>query len=146
MAKSFKSFLTEASVSVISIDKNNVDLELEETRAEINSNLAQVLAGGFVNPYMGYYKVAKILTWYGITIPQVIFRNDIVGEEVFLISQFGKESGVVTNKPLNFATGDYFTYSEQGDVKVHRLHFEWMQNDKGVYVVKARIEPGPLPK
>lgn len=142
MARSFKSFLTEASVSVVQIDKNNVDLELEETRNEINSTLAQVLAGGFVNPYMGYHKVAKIMSWYGIEVPQVIFRNDIVGEEVFLISQFGKISGVENAKPLNPDTGNYFTYSEAGDMIQHRLRFEWAQNDKGIYVVKAKVEAG----
>jgi hypothetical protein len=102
----------ELNFPVITLDKEKVDLDKESTRNEINRNLSSELVTNFINPYAGWLKVGKVLTLYNITLPKVIFKNDIEGEEVVAITQFGADlSGKESAPQLPYEEEYYLYYS-----------------------------------
>lgn len=111
---SFKNFIVEGGyhVPVVSVSKDKVDLSKDDTRNEINRNLAAVLSNNFINPYGGWSAIRKVLTMYNITLPKVIFHDAEEDEEVVALSQFGEKigaklDGTVTTTPDE---SDYFLY------------------------------------
>jgi hypothetical protein len=113
----FRDFVTEGfDFPVVSIDKDKTDLSKEATRNEINKNLAAELSIQFVNPYAGWIRIGKLLTFYNITLPKVLFDDDVEGEEVVAITQFGGVfgadlSGKVTAPHLPDESEFYLYYS-----------------------------------
>jgi hypothetical protein len=114
----FKDFIVENghNVPVVSLSKDEVDLNKAETRNEINRNLAAGLSRHWMNPYGGWVKAGKILSMYNIFLPKVTFNNDEEGEEVVAINQFGDKfganlDGTVTTDADPDMDGIYFYYS-----------------------------------
>lgn len=111
---SFKDFIVEGGyhVPVVSISKDKVNLSKDDTRNEINRNLAAVLSSNFINPYGGWTAIGKVLIKYGISLPKVIFHDAEESEEVVALSQFGEKlgaslSGEITMQPEE---SEYFLY------------------------------------
>lgn len=76
--KTFKVFYKEASagydnVPVVSIEKNQVDLNDEKTLFELNRNISLALSKDFSSAEEGLLAAKKILTMYGIEIPEQHF-------------------------------------------------------------------------
>lgn len=110
----FGDFIAEGGyhVPVVSVSKDKVDISKDDTRNEINRNLAAVLSCNFINPYGGWSAIRKILTMYNITLPKVIFHDAEEDEEVVAISQFGSKvganlDGTITTSPEE---SEYFLY------------------------------------
>lgn len=100
---SFHEFLNEGGyhVPVVSISKDKVDLSNDKTRDEINRNLAAVLSREWTNPYCGLQKVSKILSIYGINLPKIILQDDMEGEVVIVLNQFGETVGAKLDGTIN---------------------------------------------
>jgi len=91
--KSFKEFVMELhDVPVVSIEKTQVELDEPETVNEINKNLQIVLSKDFANIGEGLNACKKILTMYGIELPQINFKDQNKGKILVNIGQF-KSSG-----------------------------------------------------
>jgi len=99
----FREFLNEGGyhVPVVSISKDKVDLSKDRTRDEINRSLAAVLSREFTNPYNGLQKVGKILSTYGINLPKIILEDDMEGEVVIVLNQFGETVGAKLDGTIN---------------------------------------------
>jgi hypothetical protein len=115
----FKDFVTEShgyGLTVVSISKDKVDLSNEDTRNEINKNLAAVLSDTYINPYSGWLKSAKILSMYSIPLPRVLFKDAEEGEEVVAINQFGQVLGAKTDGSVELEPEDneYYFYYDYG--------------------------------
>lgn len=115
--KTFKTLVTElALVQTVSLDKNQADCSKPETRNEINKNLRAVTAQGFANPYMALERVRKVLSGYGIELPQVRSYDEPTAVMVFPVSQFGAKSGEaisttgIIEPPTGESGADYFVY------------------------------------
>jgi len=138
--------LNEGYVQVVDIEKNNADFNMLATRMEINQNLALVLAPKFFNPYMGWLKVAKVLSMYGIVLPRVIFKDLLDGEEVVVLQQFGEKSGADISKPTDRVDGHITPpNAEVGDPReyhqeyylVFKYELDW--EDGSFYTMTARV-------
>jgi hypothetical protein len=109
----FRRYVSECgdglAMPVISISKETVGLDQEETRDEINDNLYAALEPNFLNPYVAWIRASKLLALYGIALPRVIFDDIMDGEEVVAISQFGNKHGE-TDEP----DGEYYFYFSYG--------------------------------
>jgi len=142
--KSFKEYLGEGcDVVVVSIEKNNADFNMLATRMEINQNLALVLSPKFFNPYMGWIKVSKVLAMYGITLPRVIFKDLLDGEEIVVLQQFGEKTGVLpTDAPWN--PGEIANVAPPHEPEEHNEYYlvfnytlDWEEG--GFYNMTARV-------
>jgi hypothetical protein len=116
----FGEFSTEGGyhMPVVSISKDEVDLSKEETRNEMNRNISAELSRHFMNPYGAWLKIGKILEMYSIFLPKVIFNDEMEGEEVVAIQQFGGQwgadlSGKVTT-PNSPDDTEYYLYYSYG--------------------------------
>ena len=116
----FGEFISEGgyNVPVVSISKDKVDLTKESTRNEINRNIAAELSRQWMNPYGGWLKVGRILSMYSIFLPKVIFDDEVEGEEVVALNQFGGKwgadiSGKVTS-PNDSDEEEYYLYYSFG--------------------------------
>jgi hypothetical protein len=116
----FNEFIVEGGchVPVVSISKDKVDLSKEETRNEMNRNIAAELSRSWMNPYGGWVKVRKVLSMYNIFLPNVFFKDETDGEEVIALSQFGDKwgadlSGTVTS-PGHPDESEYYLYYSYG--------------------------------
>jgi hypothetical protein len=116
----FSEFITEGGygVPVVSLSKDKVDLAKENTRNEINRNIAAELSRTWMNPYGGWMKIRKVLSMYNIFLPNVIFQDEEEGEEVIAIQQFGDKfgadlSGVVTS-PHEPDDAEFYLYYSYG--------------------------------
>jgi hypothetical protein len=91
----FDEFIAEGgyNVPVVSISTEKYDLAKEPTRNEINRNIAAELSSQFVNPYNGWLKISRILEMYSIFLPKVILNDELEGEEIVAIQQFGSQWG-----------------------------------------------------
>jgi hypothetical protein len=114
---SYKDFIAEGGyhVPVVSVSKDKVNLSKDDTRNEINRNLAAVLSCNFINPYGGWTAVGKVLIKYGIALPKIIFHDAEESEEVVALSQFGEKigaslSGEITTKPEESEFFLYYSY------------------------------------
>lgn len=96
---SFSEFLNEGGyhVPVVSISKDKVDLSDDKTRDEINRNLSASLSREWINPYSALMRVSKITSQYGINLPKIILDDDVEGEVVVAINQFGQKIGAELN-------------------------------------------------
>jgi hypothetical protein len=116
----FGEFLAEGGyhVPVVSLSKDRVDLEKEETRNEINRNFAAELSQQFMNPYGGWKKISRVLEMYGVFLPKVMFSDEVDGEEVVAISQFGNKFGADLDGTVssfgNPDDSEYYLYYSYG--------------------------------
>lgn len=86
--KTFKKFVSELyHVPVISVEKHHNDISTEETINEINKNLSITLSMDFPNIEQGFDKAKKVLSMYGIEIPQEKFKNEKKGSIKVPITQ-----------------------------------------------------------
>lgn len=91
--KSFKKLLSELyNVPVVTLEKNQVDLEEPETVNEINKNLSIALERNFSNIGEGLNAAKKVLTMYGIELPKIHFKDQRKGKYSVPIGQY-KSSG-----------------------------------------------------
>ena len=99
----FCEFLNEGGyhVPVVSISKDKVDLSNDKTRDEINRNLSAVLSREWSSPYCALQKVSKLLSFYGITLPKILLDDDIEGEVIVVINQFGEKIGATLSGTIN---------------------------------------------
>lgn len=139
--KKFKEYLKEAGthgVPVISIEKNHADLKSIMTMNELNRNLSQVSAVGFVNPYNALEKISKVLSSYGLTIPRVNILSEPGGTYVFEMQQYGNHTGWV---PV--VSGEINGVETIGKMMPHdqkiSLHFSYNSNKDGVYECHASV-------
>ena len=114
----FREFIAEGgyNVPVVSLSKEKVNLDEPSTRNEINRNLTAELSHDWMNPYGGWYKIRKVLSMYGISLPKVIFQDAEEGEEVVAISQFGDKIGANLDGSINMdpQDSDYYLYYSYG--------------------------------
>ena len=112
----FGEFVAEGGygVPVVSISKDKVDLSKDATRNEINRNISAELSRHWMSPYGGWMKVRRILEMYSINLPKVIFEDEIDGEEVVALSQFGEVWGADVegkiSQPNTPDDSEYFLY------------------------------------
>ena len=52
---------------------------------DINKKLEETLETGFINPYIGWIKIARVLSLYEMFLPKVFFRDIMEGEEILVI-------------------------------------------------------------
>lgn len=99
----FREFLNEGGyhMPVVSISKDKVDLSYKKTRDEINRNLAAVLSREYTNPYSALQRVSKILSMYGINLPKIILDDDVEGEVVIVLNQYGETVGASLDGTIN---------------------------------------------
>jgi hypothetical protein len=89
--KFYKRIMNEdvaTNVPVVSIEKNQVDLDDEDTINEINRNLSIVLSKDFASVGEGLTSTKKILSMYGIELPYFEIKNNKKGVLSTPISQF----------------------------------------------------------
>jgi hypothetical protein len=128
--KTFKEFISEISynVPVVSIDKNQVDLDDENTVNELNKNLSIALSKDFSNSGEGLNAAKKILTMYGIELPEIDFKNKKEGSVSIPVSQY-KSSG-----ENHFDVTAPFTEKNEK----HKFTFNYSLKD-GKYDVSAEV-------
>jgi hypothetical protein len=129
----FRDFIVEGgyNVPVVSISRDKIDLAEDDTRNEINRNLAAELSRQWMNPYGGWVRVRKVLEMYSIFLPKVTFQDELEGEEVIALNQFGDQWGdKVDGTPA--ASNDI-------DDEEYFLHYSYELNDEGFYVSTATI-------
>lgn len=128
--KTFKEFISEISynVPVVSIDKNQVDIDDENTVNELNKNLSIALSKDFSNSGEGLNAAKKILTMYGIELPEIDFKNKKEGSVSIPISQY-KSSG-----ESHFSVTAPFTEKNEK----HKFTFNYSLKD-GKYDVSAEV-------
>lgn len=91
--KTFKTFLktlkeSAFNVPVVSIEKTEVDLDNDDCINEINKNLSIVLTRDFSNVGDGLNTAKKVLSMYGIELPDVEVENNKKGTIKVSIAQF----------------------------------------------------------
>lgn len=130
--KSFKEFISEMGyhVPVISIEKTEVDLNDDNTVNEINKNLSIALSKDFSNAGEGLNSAKKVLTMYGIELPEINFEHKEKGSVSVPISQF-KSSG---ESHFNITP----PMSEKNEK--HKFIFNYELED-GTYDVSAEVKP-----
>ena len=118
----FREYINECgyNIPVITISKEQIDCSKEETRDEINDNLYRGLEPHFLNPYVAWVRASKLLMYYGVALPRVVFDDLEAGEEVVAISQFGNvvgeyPSGHIEMKPQEYEYYFYFSYGRTDD-------------------------------
>lgn len=88
--KTFKQLMEDVAtnVPVVSIEKSEVDMDNEETVNEINRNLSIVLSRDFANIGEGLNSAKKILSMYGVELPDLQLKNNKSGSISVPIAQF----------------------------------------------------------
>lgn len=128
--KTFKQFFTEIyDVPVVSLEKNQVEIDDSETVNEINKNLQRILSRNFVNIGEGLNAAKKVLTMYGIELPQITFKDQRKGKISVDIGQY-KSSG---ENHYN-VTGPFQEKNEN-----HKFIFNYELKD-GSYDVHAEVQ------
>lgn len=121
---SFKDYLKECGdgmeIPSIRISKEQIDCSKEETRDEINDNLYRGLEPHLLNPYIGWVRASKVLAYYSIALPRIVFKDFEDGEEVVAISQFGdvvgeRPDGSIDMNPQDDEYYFYFSYGRTED-------------------------------
>lgn len=93
---SFQQYLKEwgdFSFPTATLIKDKSNLSDVQARQELNRNLALASTGHSVNPYTDLFRVSKVLSLYGISLPKITFHNMEEGEEIVAVDQFGAKSG-----------------------------------------------------
>jgi hypothetical protein len=131
---SFKQFILEwgdFSFPTATVIKDRIGISCDNTRQELNRNLALATTGHSVNPYTNWFRVTKILNLYGISLPKVTFKDMYEGEEIIPIDQFGARSGAefdgTVEKLNNLDETQYFFY------------YCYEMKDDGHYETKGKI-------
>lgn len=131
--KSFKKFFSELqesyNVPVISIEKNQVELNDPETVNEINKNLSIALAKDFSSVEDGLNSAKKVLSMYGIELPKIQHRVDKKGTISVEIGQY-KSSG----ENIKDVSGPFQEKNE-----FHKFLFRYELKD-GTYDAKAEVK------
>ena len=129
----FGEFITEGgfNIPVVSISREKVDLDKDATRNEINRNLSAELSHHWNTPYSGWMKVGRILAMYSITLPKVIFEDDIEGEEIVALSQFGQRWGADLSGEVS--------QPNDPDEEEYYLYFSYGLADSGFYETYAVV-------
>lgn len=130
----FREFIVEnmGAISMASIEKEKVDLNKESTRTELNRTLhLQLDSDQFVNPYNAWTKVQKTLSMYGINLPTVFFDDELEGEEIVAIHQFGHKFGAELN-------GNITAFQETSEPE-YFLYFNFGIGDSGFYEAYATV-------
>jgi predicted RNase H-like HicB family nuclease len=128
--KTFKQLYEEIStnVPVVSLEKNQVDLDDEQTVNEINRNLAITLEKAFSNLDEALNAAKKILSMYGIQLPKFDYSDLKKGKIVIPISQF-KSSG----ESHYDVTAPFSERTEK-----HKFTFNYLLSG-GIYDVEADV-------
>ena len=129
----FGEFIAEGgyNITVVSIDKDKVDLSKEATRNEINRNIAAELSSHFMNPYGAWLKISRILDMYNIFLPKVIFNDELEGEEIIALNQFGGRWGAdLTGKVTSPGQPDHTEYY---------LYYSYGIGESGFYETYAEM-------
>lgn len=119
----------EDGLAVAPISKDTTDLSNIETIDEINSNLSSGLDFPWLNPYGGWMRASKLLSMYGISLPKVIFKDMVDGEEIVPISQFGEKVGAGLCGRVDMIPED----SE------HFFYYSYGINENGMYDCFATV-------
>lgn len=130
----FKDFIVEytGAISMASIEKEKVDLNKESTRTELNRTLRlQLDSDLFVNPYGAWMRVQKTLSMYGVNLPTIFFDDELEGEEIIAIHQFGHKFGAELNGNI--------TPFQQTSEPEYFLYFNFGIGDSGFYEAYATI-------
>lgn len=89
--KIYKRIMAEdiaTNVPVVSIEKNQVDLDDEDTLNEINRNLSIILSRDFTSVGEGLTVAKKLLSMYGVELPYFEIKNNKKGVLTTPISQY----------------------------------------------------------
>lgn len=128
--KNFKEFISELyNVPLANIEKIEVDLDNDSTINELNKNLAISLSKDFSNIGDGLNAAKKILTMYGIELPQINFKDLSKGKGIVSIpiGQY-KSSGANTfniNPPFGEKNENHiFKFTYQLGNGVYDIHAE----------------------
>lgn len=129
----FRDFLNEGGyhVPVVSISKDKVDLSKDKTRDEVNRNLSASLSREWINPYSGLLVVSKILSMYGVTLPKIILDDDVEGEIIIVISQFGEKIGANLDGTID-------TFAQPDNDELY-LVYEYGLSEKGFIEAFATV-------
>jgi len=132
--KQFREFIREGGdfnfpTAVIIKDKSGISCE--NTRQEINRNLALASAGHSVSPYTDWFRATKVLSLYGISLPKVTFKDMEEGEEIIAIDQFGAKSGAELEGSVEKLNNL--------DETQHFFYYSYEMKDDGHYETEAKI-------
>ncbi len=129
--KTFKEFIYEQyNVPIANVDKTEVDLNEPATVNEINKNLSIALSKDFSNIGDGLNAAKKILTMYGIELPQIHFKD------------LSKGKGVVTVPVGQFKSSgeNHFNVTPPFGEKNEHHQFKFTyQLGNGVYDIHAEV-------
>lgn len=149
MMKSFKQYLSEGDVPIASTQREvKADLNDPVVIDELNRTLSLVTGSGCVNPYSGLVKVSKVLSTYGISLPQITYLPEPNGEEVFEVQQWGvhpgythrfdgTKDGISTNAGITPYQGVHQAAQDFGELLY--VYFSWDMNVNGTYDVFAMV-------
>ncbi len=125
------------------------DLHDQDNLNTLNRSLARVSGfDGFHSPLEGLMAVRKVLSGYGLELPQVYRLPEPVGEEIFLIGQFGQKSGsdfdfedevlgmpaMGRMVPPQGADGETIK-----DKRAYFIYFIYSRNPKGLYDIFCSV-------
>lgn len=107
---------------------DSVDIEKPETKARVNSLLAQALEQSFITPYMAIERISNVLAKFHIPIPKTRFLEGDHGYQVFDVVQFGHKFGM----------------TDQGEVVQKEgcscsIYFEYQLNEEGTFDIFCEI-------
>jgi hypothetical protein len=128
----FREFVAEDGVPVVSVNKYWNNIDEVRTRNEINRNLALMVASHtWYSPMEGFDEARKTLEHYGVTLPKTRITNELEGELVIAISQYGDKHGATLD-------GVVTSYTD-GVEHEYYFYFIYDQNEKGLYDCTASI-------
>lgn len=116
---------------VVSLSKVMVNLDVPDTRDEINRNLSAELSQDFATPAGAWMKIAKVLSMYNIVLPKLDYDNAHSGEKIVALLQFGDRWGM---KPDGTNTPPHMP-----DSASHFLYFVYGIDESGFYKAFASV-------
>jgi uncharacterized Zn ribbon protein len=153
--KSFKRFLNEETMPYATNTRGIIDIDNSSVRDGLNSQIAGVMSGKFITPYIALERVTKALANYHIFIPRHSFLEGDSGMFVWPINQFGIKFGQQndgtfvqdgevlkdTSKGIH-PEGEDFKTTQEPNKEVNKpfsIFFEYRQSDCGMFNVFCEV-------
>lgn len=147
--KTFKNFIVEAdNFPLVTMGPTATNLTDPEVLGALNRTLAQATNHQFSNPFSALTAIRKVLTSYGLELPQVTHLPEPNGEKIFLIGQFGSHSGWdrdLEDLVNGFAATGRIVPPQNSenerrkDGKEYFIYFEYTMTEDGFYKALATV-------
>jgi hypothetical protein len=132
--KKFRELFVECGCGhapVVSLSKVMVNLDVQDTRDEINRNISAELSQDFATPAGAWMKIGKVLSMYNIFLPRLDYDNSRSGEKIIALLQFGDRWGAKVDGTR--------TPPHMPDAPAHYLYFIYGIDASGFYKAFASV-------